>query len=513
MNQQIIRRFELWLMLSLFISYTVRTLFWSAWKFEQMISNVRGQGIKVNSILEDLSAYNHTADYNIPFIIAAIFSLAAWYLFHFQVFPKIKTENFSWQDGAVLFTAIIATIVAAIAMGNISGLDYKMDDAGQMIGLKIISDYRKLYVLSDSTTLFTIICVYEMLAESFYRAYSRLVSRFEEKRLSYILLTGICTFLIFFTIIWGVIPSLFYSIGMRQFWSLLLFLILVYVLQEYYFRKVYAVMHNPKSLPIKSYPLAVYMSVFIFGIFLIWSVNARYQTNTPPFIIFASMALYIASMAIAYIRKNQQKQQQALQTEVSTQSAELSNLRSQINPHFLFNALNSLYALALKENSEQTANGIQKLGDMMRFILHENNHERIQVKSEIEYLYNYVEIQRMRLDENQDIEIRVNIQEPERDIAIAPMLLNPFIENAFKHGISFQNPSWIYITLTMDADSIYFKVHNSFRKPTGLNPEARMGGIGLENVKKRLELIYPNKHVLDIQKSDTDFFVALTLTY
>lgn len=149
----------------------------------------------------------------------------------------------------------------------------------------------------------------------------------------------------------------------------------------------------------------------------------------------------------------------------------------------------------------------------MRFMLHENNHERIPLKSEIEYLHNYVEIQRMRLDENQDIEIRVNIQEPEREISIAPMLLNPFIENAFKHGISFQNPSWIYITLTMDVSRIYFKVHNSFRRQTGIDPEERMGGIGLENVKKRLELIYPDKHILDIQNSDRDFFVALTLTY
>lgn len=513
MNLQIIRRFELWLILSIFISYALRTLLWSAWKFEQMIANARGEGVRVNAILDDLQLYNHTSDYNIPFIAATVLSFAAWYLFHFQVFPKIKTGAFSWREGIILLSAIAVTIVAAMVLGNIVKLEYKMDNAGQIAGLKTFSDYRALYVLSDSAALFAIICVYEALAQSFYRYYDVLTTRFEERKLTYILLIAIFTLFLFFTIIWGVIPSLFYAIGMRQFWSLLLFLILVYLLQEYYFTKVYAVMHNPKALPIRSYTLTVYISGLILGTYLMWAVNARFETNTPPFIFFASMALYMASMVIAYIRKNQQKRQQILQTEVSTKSAELSSLRSQINPHFLFNALNSLYALALKENSEQTADGIQKLGDMMRFMLHENNHERIPLKSEIEYLHNYVEIQRMRLDENQDIEIRVNIQEPEREISIAPMLLNPFIENAFKHGISFQNPSWIYITLTMDVSRIYFKVHNSFRRQTGIDPEERMGGIGLENVKKRLELIYPDKHILDIQNSDRDFFVALTLTY
>ncbi|MDQ6482285.1 histidine kinase [Dyadobacter sp. LHD-138] len=513
MNLPIIRRFELWFILSIFISYTVRTLLWSAWKFEQMISNLRQQGIKVNSILDDLQFYNHTSDYNIPFLGAALFSFAAWYLFHFKIFPKIETETFHWKDVIPLTVAVSVTILAAAALGHVTRLDYKMDPLGQIAGLKILSDFRKLYILSDAATLIAIICVYEAVAQSFYRYYDTLITRFEERKLTYILLTGVTALFVFFTIIWGIIPSLFYSIGMRQFWSLLLFLILVYVLQEYYFRKVYVVMHNPKALLIQSYPLTVYIAGLLLGTCLMWAINARFQHHTPPFIIFAAMALYMASMAIAYIRKNQQKQHQILQTEVSTKSAALSSLRSQINPHFLFNALNSLYALALKENSEQTADGIQKLGDMMRFILHENNHERITLKSEVEYLHNYVEIQRMRLDESQDIEIRVNIQEPELEISIAPMLLNPFIENAFKHGISFKKPSWIYITLTMDANKIYFKVHNSFHKQTGIDPEERMGGIGLENVRKRLALIYPDNHVLDIQKSESDFFVALTLTY
>jgi LytS/YehU family sensor histidine kinase len=207
-----------------------------------------------------------------------------------------------------------------------------------------------------------------------------------------------------------------------------------------------------------------------------------------------------------------------LQTQVSAKSAELSSLRAQINPHFLFNALNSLYATALKENGEKTADGIQKLGDMMRFMLQENNRDRIPLDKEIEYLRNYIEIQRMRIDESHNIEIRVNIQEPNRAIYLAPMMLTPFVENAFKHGISLRHPSWIYITLTLDDTRLYFKVHNSrhAKSPETAerhDPEESQSGVGLDNVRKRLDLIYPGRHQLDIQRSEQDYFVSLTLVY
>jgi LytS/YehU family sensor histidine kinase len=177
----------------------------------------------------------------------------------------------------------------------------------------------------------------------------------------------------------------------------------------------------------------------------------------------------------------------------------------------LFNALNTLYSVSLKENAAQTSDGIQKLGDMMRFMLHENHQDRIPLGKEIEYLNNFIDIQRMRIDESHEIKIEVNIQNAEREIFIAPMLLNPFIENAFKHGISFRSPSWIYITLTHDAQHLYFKVHNSIHQKTEETLEDNSHGIGLENVKKRLGLIYPNRHTLEIQNSDHDFFVSLVL--
>ena len=229
------------------------------------------------------------------------------------------------------------------------------------------------------------------------------------------------------------------------------------------------------------------------------------------------------SAAIAYIRRVFAKEKTVLQTQVSTGAAEIASLRAQINPHFLFNALNSLYATALKENGEKTADGIQKLGDMMRFMLQENNRDRIPLDKEIEYLRNYIDLQRMRIDESHNIEIRVTIQEPNRAIYLAPMLLTPFVENAFKHGISLRHPSWIYITLTLDDTHLYFKVHNSRHARSAESefgatadhhdPERDQAGVGLDNVRKRLELIYPGRYQLVIQQSEQDYFVSLSLVY
>jgi len=507
------RRFEFWIILSAILSYVVRTLLWSAWHFEYMIRTALAEGIHVKDIWDDLRNYEHEPNFTIPFIMASVSIFSAWYLLHSKVVPKLRYDSFDWRSAMQLVFALLLIITAAAAMGNIKSLGYRYNDSARIIGLDVISNFRKRYVLSDSATLLAIIGIYEMLFQLSSRIYRKVKIGYERRKLNYIILASVCLILFVFTISWEVVPSLFYSIVSREVWAFLLFICLVYVLQDYYYRKVHAVMHNPHLSGDQYYPILIFTASIVAATFIIWAVMARFQTNAPTFVIFASMALYFSSMVIAYLRKNQQKEQTILQTQVSVKSAELSSLRSQINPHFLFNALNSLYATALKENSEQTADGIQKLGDMMRFMLHENNHEQIPLWSEIEYLHNYIDIQRMRLDESQNIEIRVNIQNPETDVQIAPMLLNPFIENAFKHGISLQHKSWIYITLTMDHDRIYFKVHNALHPSLATNPEKDKSGIGLENVKKRLELIYPKRHTLDIQRSNGDFFVALTLDY
>jgi two-component system LytT family sensor kinase len=200
-----------------------------------------------------------------------------------------------------------------------------------------------------------------------------------------------------------------------------------------------------------------------------------------------------------------------LKANLGQSNANLDFLKSQINPHFLFNALNTLYGTALQENAERTSEGIQKLGDMMRFMLHENVKDQILLAKDIDYLNNYILIQKLRISNSSGVEITTLIDSPEQKLVIVPMLLIPFVENAFKHGISLINPSYIKITLHVSGNVLYFDIHNTIHVNKANDPEHGHSGIGLENVKQRLQLLYPHKHELIIHQNATEFFVHLTL--
>jgi sensor histidine kinase YesM len=213
-----------------------------------------------------------------------------------------------------------------------------------------------------------------------------------------------------------------------------------------------------------------------------------------------------------YKRRVKSKEQiGVLQTELGQSTANLDFLRSQINPHFLFNSLNTLYGTALQENSERTAQGIQMLGDMMRFMLHENHQRHILLTRELEYMRNYIELQSLRTSTSPNITIETSIEDVNAEKWIAPMLLIPFVENAFKHGISLKRKSWIRVTLHYEADKLYFDVYNSTHPKQELDLEKDHSGVGLENVRQRLALLYPGKHELLIRETPQEFFVHLTL--
>jgi len=200
-----------------------------------------------------------------------------------------------------------------------------------------------------------------------------------------------------------------------------------------------------------------------------------------------------------------------LKTALVQSSANLDFLRSQINPHFLFNALNTLYGTAIQENADRTSEGIQKLGDMMRFMLHENTQVKISLMREVDYLKNYIDLQRLRTHTSPDIVIQTEIEESINGLPIAPMLLIPFVENAFKHGISLREASYIKITLHTEANKLFFDVQNSIHQKTGPDPEKNYTGIGLENVKQRLQLLYPEQHQLITRQTGKEYFAHLTV--
>ncbi|HZG99425.1 MAG TPA: histidine kinase [Flavisolibacter sp.] len=200
-----------------------------------------------------------------------------------------------------------------------------------------------------------------------------------------------------------------------------------------------------------------------------------------------------------------------LKRELGQSNANFDFLRSQINPHFLFNALNTIYGTAIQEKAERTSEGVEKLGDMMRFMLQENMQDKIALSREIDYLNNYISLQKLRTDPNPTIRIEAEIESVIKPVQIAPMLLIPFVENAFKHGISFREPSHIKITLEVKEGVLYFDVFNIKHFKSENDPEKGKSGIGLNNVRQRLQLLYPSKHDLVIRDTKKDFFVHLTI--
>jgi len=148
---------------------------------------------------------------------------------------------------------------------------------------------------------------------------------------------------------------------------------------------------------------------------------------------------------------------------------------------------------------------------MMRFMLHENNQDFIQMSKEIEYLKNYISLQKLRTQSSPDIIIEENISGQNCHHKIAPMLLIPFVENAFKHGISLKEKSWIKITLECTEKNILFEVRNSIHAKQDNDPENERSGVGFNNVMERLKLIYPGKFQASVNHDEKEFFVQLSI--
>ncbi|MDJ1505763.1 histidine kinase [Cytophagaceae bacterium BD1B2-1] len=197
---------------------------------------------------------------------------------------------------------------------------------------------------------------------------------------------------------------------------------------------------------------------------------------------------------------------------IEKKNAELVLLKAQLNPHFLFNILNNLYSVALQDNSLRVAEGIQKLGDIMRFMLHDNLSDYIPLERELDYLKNYIQIQTLRLSPYVGISITTDLPASHCPQRIAPMLIIPFVENAFKHGISYQHVSWIHILLHCQDNSLRLLVKNSIHssQKKDLRQES---GVGLENVRKRLQLLYHHKHRLQIDQNENEFVVELLVEF
>lgn len=201
-------------------------------------------------------------------------------------------------------------------------------------------------------------------------------------------------------------------------------------------------------------------------------------------------------------KARQEERQERMQSE-------LAFLRSQINPHFIFNILNSIvYLIRTKSDLAETVT--IKLSELMRYMLYDSTGTQVPLERELEYLKNYVELQKVRFEE--DVDIRLKVEGTAQGQTIEPMMMIPFVENAFKHGVGMIDDPVIDILVAFDKESLRFSVKNKIT-PEPVESKDPSSGIGLRNVKRRLELLYPKTHQLEISETEEWFVITLYLQF
>lgn len=228
-----------------------------------------------------------------------------------------------------------------------------------------------------------------------------------------------------------------------------------------------------------------------------------------PILLFAF--LMILGISFAYFFLKEWAKSELIQTQLQAHqlSTEIKFLKSQVNPHFLFNTLNNLFSMAQGKGNDELADGISKLSGMMRYMLYESNEDTVPLKHEIEYLQNCIVLNKLRYADN-EVQAVFDYPKKTEGIFVAPMLFIPFVENAFKHGVSIGQSSQIGVSISLSDKKLLFNCSNtnySFIKKM----EHDKSGIGLENVKRRLELVYPGKHKLIIDDDGEQFNIKLEI--
>jgi len=239
-----------------------------------------------------------------------------------------------------------------------------------------------------------------------------------------------------------------------------------------------------------------------------WHLKPR---RTPPpfdsYAILITLLIIGISTSITAVQKWQRDAQLRQALEQQKTSTELSFLKAQINPHFFFNTLNNIYALTLID-AETAREALHKLSRMMRYVLYETQAPTTFLSRELSFVQDYIELMQLRLTDN--VSVTFEKPTPLRDVPVAPMLLLPFVENAFKHGVSALHPSRIYVRIHQHNGHLSLEVRNTVLPDKGQSLEGG-SGIGLTNTRRRLDLLYPNGYDLRVSEAQQEYCVQLEL--
>lgn len=225
------------------------------------------------------------------------------------------------------------------------------------------------------------------------------------------------------------------------------------------------------------------------------------------FLLFAIMGIASLIRFFRLYTEQEQRKNELIQENLETKYA---FLKTQVNPHFLFNALNNIYSMAIHEDKPEIAQSIENLSGIMQYLTYDSDAKKVPLEKEILLLKNYIDIEQLRFDSSDDITISFNTVGDINNLLIAPVILLPLVENAFKHGIKPDEKCLISIKLVAKNNSLEFITKNTHFEYE--DREIKESGIGLENVKKRLQLIYPDQHDFSISEDAKYYHTRLTIS-
>ena len=290
------------------------------------------------------------------------------------------------------------------------------------------------------------------------------------------------------------------------------YFVVYFLVPKYLLKKLYKsfILYTIYTLILSVY--AIILSVLFALVYLadLNPENASPITKTLPFIILGVFFVVLIVVTLSLILhnyksivKNEDLKNKILQTQLQLKEQELKLLKMQIHPHFLFNSLNTIYGFALKKG-EETPKMILKLSNLLDYILYQIEKPSVSLENEIYHLQDYISLEKLRFHDT--LQVNLIKESAVENINIAPMMLIPFVENSFKHGAIVNGVLVINILIKKIDNTILFEVENSI-----IEKSKSEGGIGLENIQKRLKMLYPNAHTLEIYENDQRFKVSLTL--
>ena len=305
----------------------------------------------------------------------------------------------------------------------------------------------------------------------------------------------VCTALILFlSVVFFLIPKYLEKRRILSFLVISAVLIALLSLLEYQFHRIVLQLFN---LPTGPDEISDKMMTF-------------YRRKSYDFpILPVHLVVYVLGILYGLSRDWIRKSRQESKMVQEKMKADIDLLRSQVNPHFFFNALNNIYAITQRNQDDDAGQAIMKLSGLMRYMIYDSDVAKISLARELEHIADYLEVARLKFAKIDKVDIRMQTEGNFQNETIAPLLLIPFVENAFKHGLDSKGKGYVHLNFRKEDGELSFRIEN----PVLGNKEAlkKHPGIGLENVKKRLRLLYPGRHHLDISTSDDKFKVELNI--